>query len=89
MNQSEQRSRIMTVANIRDPEGKDHFEVMFLESARFYRVSKANVKSGVILATLRGAMATKHPVKVVLTTVNGDVIEDVLIDQTSATSQDL
>ena len=32
----------MTVAHIREPEGRDYCEVVFLESARFYRLGKAN-----------------------------------------------
>ena len=67
----------MTVAHIREPEGRDYCEVVFLESARFYRLLKANPAFGEIIGTLRKAMGMVRPVKVVLAAVNSDVIEDV------------
>ena len=74
----------MTVAHIREPEGRDYCEVVFLESARFYRLSKANAEFGEIVETLRQAMAMGRPVKVVLATVNGDMIEAVQLDAPGA-----
>jgi hypothetical protein len=70
----------MTVAHIREPEGRDHCEVVFLESARFYHLRKANPAFAEILGTLRNAMAMGRSVKVVLATVNGDMIEEVQMD---------
>ena len=70
----------MTVAHIREREGRDYCEVVFLESARFYRLPKANPAFGEIIGTLRKAMGMGRPVKVVLAAVNGDMIEDVQMD---------
>ena len=70
----------MTVAHIREPEGRDYCEVVFLESARFYRLPKANPAFGEIIGTLRKAVGMGRPVKVVLAAVNGDMIEDVQMD---------
>jgi hypothetical protein len=70
----------MTVAHIREPEGRDYCEIVFLESARFYRLSKANQAFGEVIGTLRKAMGMGRPVRVVLATVNGDMIEEVQID---------
>ena len=67
----------MTVAHIREPEGRDYCEVVFLESARFYRLLRANPAFGEIIGRLRNAMSMGRPVKVVLAAVNSDVIEDV------------
>jgi len=67
----------MTVANVREHEDRDHWEVMFLESARFYRLLKSNPSFGEIIVKLRNAAATGGRVRVVLATPNGDMIEDV------------
>jgi hypothetical protein len=80
MNEAKRASRTMTVAHIREPEGRDYCEVVFLESARFYRLSKANPGFGEVIETLRKAMAMGRPVKVVLATVDGEVIEGVQVD---------
>ncbi len=74
----------MTVAHIREPEGRDYCEVVFLESARFYRLPKANPGFEEVIETLRQAMAMGRPVKVVLATVNGDMIEAVQVDAPGA-----
>jgi hypothetical protein len=80
LSEAERPSRTMTVAHIREPEGRDYCEVVFLESARFYRLLKANPAFGEIIGTLRKAMGMVRPVKVVLAAVNSDVIEDVQTD---------
>lgn len=71
----------MTVAHLREPEGRDYCEVVFLESARFYRLQKTSPAFGEVIGTLREAMAMGRSVKVVLATVNGDVIESVRLDE--------
>jgi hypothetical protein len=80
LNEAGRLSRTMTVAQIREPEGRDYCEVVFLESARFYRLLRANPAFGEIIGTLRKAMGMGRPVRVVLATVNGDMIQDVQMD---------
>ncbi len=70
----------MTVAQIREPEGRDYCEVVFLESARFYRLLRANPAFGEVIGKLRNAMSMERPVKVILAAVNSDVIEDAQMD---------
>ena len=70
----------MTVAQMREHQDKDYYEVMFLESPRFFRLPKTNPAFGEIIGRLRRAMGMGRPVKVVLATVNGDMIEDVRTD---------
>jgi hypothetical protein len=76
---SEERkfSRIMRVANIRELKGRDYIEVMFLESARFYRLSKKNRAFDEMILLLRQAMAERRPVTVRLASIDSDTIEDV------------
>lgn len=67
----------MTPAHIRYPEGADHVQIVFLESARFYRLSKANPRFDQILARLQRAILEKLPVHVLCAPPHGDTIEDV------------
>lgn len=72
-------SRAMTVANIRDRKGPDYVEVIFLESARFYRLSTANPSFQKIMEHLRDALAKRRVLHVRLASPESDVIEDVEI----------
>ena len=68
----------MTVANLRDTgSGDDVVVVTFLESARFYRLSKAHPRFGELLAALRSSLAEARAVRVRLADPTSDVIEDV------------
>ena len=68
----------MTVANLRDAgSGDDVVVVTFLESARFYRLSKAHPRFGELLAALRSSLAEARAVRVRLADPTSDVIEDV------------
>jgi len=69
--------RGMTVANMRDPKGADDVGVVFLESARFYKLPRAHTNFDRIFNQLRYAMDTGRPVKVRCRPPDGDVIEDV------------
>jgi hypothetical protein len=69
--------RDMTVADIRRKHGADFVEVVFLESARFYRLLKQNKAYADILKELENAMLNARPVKVGLESVETDVIEEV------------
>jgi hypothetical protein len=67
----------MTVAHIRQPKEADHFEVMFLESARFYRLLKKNPQHLELLSLLQASKRKRHTVKVGFAAPGSDVIEDV------------
>jgi hypothetical protein len=69
--------RGMTVAHIREPKGADDVDVVFLESARFYKLPRAHPRFNRILSQLRYAMARGRLVQVRLTSPHGDIIEDV------------
>jgi len=65
----------MSVAHIREPKGAEYVEVVFLESARFYKLPKKNPKYDEILKLLRDAMAKGRVLKVQFASLDSDVIE--------------
>jgi hypothetical protein len=69
----------MTVAHIREQTQEDAVEVMFLESARFYRLLKSNPNFSAILERLRDARQKQQPVEVVVASPGGDLIDDVKV----------
>lgn len=69
--------REMTVAHIREQEGADSVEVVFLESARFYRLLKKNPAYDEVLKRLRDGMAKGHVLKVRFASEESDIIEGV------------
>ncbi len=69
--------REMTVAHIREPKGADYVEVMFLESARFYKLSGKNPAYDETLKLLRDALAKKRVLKVGVASVDSDLIEEI------------
>jgi predicted TIM-barrel fold metal-dependent hydrolase len=69
--------RDMRPAHVRQEAGTENMEVVFLESARFYKLRRENPKFEAILRELREAVAKKRRVRVLLDAPNGDVIEDV------------
>ena len=69
--------REMTAAHLRERKGAEHMEVVFLESARFYRLPKAQPSFDRILGLLRDAVAKRCVLKVQLASPDSDVIEDV------------
>jgi hypothetical protein len=69
--------REMRVAHIREREGAKYWEVMFLESARIYKLFKENPASSEILGHLRAALGKKSAVKVRCSLAESDVIEEV------------
>jgi hypothetical protein len=80
MGEPDQGNRIyreLTPAHIRVPAGADCAEVVFLESARFYRLFKKHPKYDEMLISLRDAMAKRHTVEVGLASLASDVIEEV------------
>jgi hypothetical protein len=54
----------MTPAHIRESERADYVEVVFLESARFYRLFKKNPAYHEIVKLLRHAIAKKRALQV-------------------------
>lgn len=67
----------MTVAHIREPGGPDAVGVVFLESARFYRVLKSNPAFNDVLNRLRNAAKDGRTLTVELSSLESDTIEDV------------
>jgi hypothetical protein len=71
--------RLMTVAQIRAQKGAKYSEVAFLESARFYRLSRKNPRHDEVLKNLRHAMAKGRVLKVRFASPDDDIIEDVQV----------
>ena len=69
--------RDMTVANIRDEAGSDHVAVVFLESARFYRLNRNHPKFNKALSRLRDALGQQRMIKIGLESLDTDVICEV------------
>jgi len=67
----------MTVAEVREPPGLDHVEVLFLESARFYTLPKSDPRHESMLMCLRNGLAHSRPVEVRFASVESNLIEDV------------
>jgi hypothetical protein len=74
----EQQERRLTVAQVR--ERADHAEVTFYESARFYRLLRANPTYASALQRLRAAAANGKPLRVRFLAPNSDIIETVRSD---------
>lgn len=72
---AERFSRDMTVAQIR--ERTDGVVVVFLESARFYKLPRTNPSFERIFDTLKDAVERQRVLKISLASPEGDVIEDV------------
>ena len=72
--------RVMTVALIREPKQLNDVEVAFSESARFYRLLRANPKFEDILTELREAKEKQRPVRVLIESMDSNIIEDVDAD---------
>ena len=69
--------RDMRVADVREPSGADYARVAFLESARFYRVSKQHASYARMLQLLREAQTTRRVLSIGLASMDSDLIEDV------------
>ena len=69
--------REMTVADIREPRRGEDVEVTFLESARFYKLHRANPKYDEALNLLRRAMTEGRALKVGLASLDSDIIEEI------------
>jgi hypothetical protein len=72
------QERRLTVAQVR--EHAEHAEATFYESARFYRLPRANPAYTDAVAKLRAAAANGRPLRVRLAAPNSDLIEAVRED---------
>jgi len=66
--------REMTPAHLREAKGEEFLQVMFLQSARIYKLFKKNPKYEQIQERLHEAVAAKRTVRVQLSAPQGDVI---------------
>lgn len=69
--------REMTVAHIREQKGVDYVEVVFLESARFYRLLRENPAYDEALRLLRDVMTKGQVLKVRFASLDTNIIEEV------------
>ena len=69
--------RAMTPVHIREPRGADYVEVAFLESARFYRLSRRNPIYHQIVKLLRDAIPKKRALQVRCTPLKSNAIAEV------------
>jgi hypothetical protein len=67
----------LSVAHIREFPGRDFVEVAFLQSARFYRLLGNHPDYQALLARLREAMTSGHPLKVGTAAQDSNIIESV------------
>jgi len=77
MSSNEKFSRIMSPAHIREPGGIDYAEVIFLESARFFRLNKENPEFDSIVALLRDASEKKLMLEIFFESSASNTIEEV------------
>ena len=69
--------REMRVAHIRERKDAEYLEVMFLESARIYKLFKENPAYREILGQLRAALAKKGALRVLCASAQSTRIEEV------------
>lgn len=69
--------RELTVAHVRDRPDMDFVEVMFVESARIFRVSRSLARFDQLLSKLRQAEETGRVLKVTFTAPQGSEVGDV------------
>ena len=69
--------RVMTVALVREPAELDAVEVAFSESARFYRLLRANPRFREILMALHEAKEKRRTVRIRMEAPQSNTIRDV------------
>lgn len=77
--QGESVFREMRVAHVRERKGANYLEVMFLESARIYKLFEENPAYREILRHLRAAEGKNRSLKVRCASVESEVIEEVQV----------
>ena len=75
---SEPYRQKLTVGHVREPDPSGNIEVIFLESARFYRLLRNNPKFNDVLKRLRDAEKEKRPINAATASMESDIIEDVV-----------
>ena len=70
-------TREMTVAQIREPEHADYVQVVFLESARFYKLMKDNPGFDRALKLLRDALINPRLLLVSVASLDSDLIQKI------------
>ena len=73
----------MTVVGIRDAGGAGGVEVMFGESARFFRLLREHPDYGGLIEQLQNALEQNARVRVCCKSFASDLIEDVRSDRSS------
>jgi hypothetical protein len=71
------RQRELTVAHVRDRPDMDFVEVMFLQSARIFHLSRSHERFQQLLSRLQQAETSGRAANVTFTAPNGGDIEDV------------
>jgi hypothetical protein len=71
--------RALTVAHVRQRSQEDFVEVLFLESARIFRLSRAHERFDQIVSRLHEAEVAGRPVRVTFAAANSDLIEDIVV----------
>ena len=84
MSEKEQFSRSMTAVRILEHDEADYTEVVFLESAQFYRLPKQNPAFDLMITMLREAMAKGLAVEVRLASMASNIIEEIKAANTGA-----
>jgi hypothetical protein len=74
---SQQYCRQMTVVAIRSLDEDDYDEVVFLESAQFYRLMKQRPGYDAMLGKLRSALSDAVPVTVCFESIEDDCIRNI------------
>ena len=77
MSENEQISRNMTTVRILERDDADYAEVVFLESAQFYRLSKEDPAFDSMIVLLRDAMGKRVAVEVRLASLASNIIEEI------------
>jgi len=74
---SKDRQRDLTVAHVRDRPGLGYVEVMFLESARPFRLSRSREHFDRFLSMLQASGVSGRPLRITVSIPHGGDIEDV------------
>lgn len=70
----------MMPARVREREGADHVDVAFLESARLYKLFRSHQRFAEAVARLQDAVSTRKGVRILLASLDSDVIEEIQSD---------
>ena len=81
MNDNKPISRIMTPARIIDIPGKNYTEVVFLESAQFYKLENQITAFEEMLGLLQKAAKNKLTVEVHFSSIDSNIIEAVRLNE--------